>query len=289
MPRRSNRNRSTPTTPARSKRAPPSSTPTPGGWATRQWDFLDYERHRDGEAADLARRDRRGRRLGEPRSGRATGREGVVVAVLDSGIAYRDFGSRVPAQPRLLARSSSSPATTSSTTTACPLDENGHGTHVAGTIAEQTNNGIGLTGLAYNAKLMPVRVLTANNVGYANRIAKGIHFAVEHHAQVINMSFNFGCGEKVPQVDEALREAYDHGIVTVASGGNYSLRLERRELRLRARHRAAGDRRRRHHRGRLHRQLLARGQGDRRGRARRRHPGRGMPVDPLAADLPGDA
>ena len=67
---------------------------------------------------------------------------------------------------------------------------------------------------------MPVRVLNRQNVGYANRIADGIHFAIAHHAQVINMSFNFACGEKVPQVDEALREAYDDGIVTVASGGN---------------------------------------------------------------------
>ena len=103
-----------------------------------------------------------------------------------------------------------------------PLDANGHGTHVAGTIAEQTNNGIGLTGLAYGVKLMPVRVLNRANVGYANRIAAGIRFAVRNHAQVINMSFNFACGEKVPQVDEALREAYEHGIVTVASGGNLS-------------------------------------------------------------------
>jgi serine protease len=69
---------------------------------------------------------------------------------------------------------------------------------------------------------MPVRVLNRSNVGYANRIAAGIRFAVAHHAQVINMSFNFGCGEKVPQVDEALREAYAHGIVTVGSGGNLS-------------------------------------------------------------------
>ena len=69
---------------------------------------------------------------------------------------------------------------------------------------------------------MPVRVLNSANVGYANRIAEGIRFAVRNHAQVINMSFNFACGEKVPQVDEALREAYEHGIVTVASGGNLS-------------------------------------------------------------------
>ena len=69
---------------------------------------------------------------------------------------------------------------------------------------------------------MPVRVLGRNNIGFANRIAKGIHFAVAHHANVINMSFNFDCGAKVPQVDEALREAYRHGIVAVASGGNLS-------------------------------------------------------------------
>jgi len=101
-----------------------------------------------------------------------------------------------------------------------PLDENGHGTHVAGTIAEKTNNGIGLTGLAYRAKLMPVRVLDAHGRGDAADIARGIRFAVAHHAQVINMSFNFGCHKRVPTVDEALREAYARGVVTVASAGN---------------------------------------------------------------------
>ena len=89
-----------------------------------------------------------------------------------------------------------------------PLDENGHGTHVAGTIAEKTNNGIGLTGLAFRAKLMPVRVLDEHGRGRADDIAKGIRFAVAHGADVINMSFNFGCGRKVPGVDEALRQAY---------------------------------------------------------------------------------
>ena len=53
-----------------------------------------------------------------------------------------------------------------------PLDENGHGTHVAGTIAEKTNNGIGLTGLAYRAKLMPVRVLDRYGSGQADDIAQ---------------------------------------------------------------------------------------------------------------------
>jgi serine protease len=101
-----------------------------------------------------------------------------------------------------------------------PLDENGHGTHVAGTIGEKTDNSVGLTGLAYRAKLMPVRVLDKNGRGEATTIAQGIRFAVAHRAQVINMSFNFGCRKEVPAVDEALRYAYAHGVATVASAGN---------------------------------------------------------------------
>ncbi|HEX8752483.1 MAG TPA: S8 family serine peptidase, partial [Solirubrobacterales bacterium] len=66
----------------------------------------------------------------------------------------------------------------------------------------------------------PVRVLDRHGRGDATEIAKGIRFAVAHRAQVINMSFNFGCGKKVPVVDEALREAFAHGVVAVASAGN---------------------------------------------------------------------
>jgi serine protease len=192
-----------------------------GGWATKQWDFLDYSGtataklplspggiNAPGAWANL---DAAGR----------PGGKGVVVAVLDSGIAYRDLGGRYLRSPDFSAEQFV-PGEDFVDHDHLPLDENGHGTHVAGTIAEETDNGIGMTGLAYGAKLMPVRVLNRGNVGYANRIAAGIHYAVEHHAQVINMSFNFACGEKVPQVDEALREAYEHGIVTVASGGNLS-------------------------------------------------------------------
>ena len=91
---------------------------------------------------------------------------------------------------------------------------------VAGTIAERTGNGIGLTGIAFNARLMPVRVLDSQGRGRASEIAKGIRFAVRHGADVINMSFNFGCGKPVPEVDEALRDAYARGVVTVGSVGN---------------------------------------------------------------------
>jgi serine protease len=197
------------------------SAATAGGWATRQWDFLNYAGTATAKLPiSPGGIDAPGAWANLEAAGRPGG-EGIVVAVLDSGIAYRDLGTKYLRSPDF-APEQFVPGEDFVDRDHLPLDENGHGTHVAGTIAEQTNNGVGLTGLAYGAKLMPVRVLNRSNVGYANRIAAGIRFAVEHHAQVINMSFNFTCGEKVPQVDEALREAYAHGVVAVASGGNLS-------------------------------------------------------------------
>jgi serine protease len=201
--------------------SPTGTVPTPGGWALRQWDFLDYSGNATAKLPiSPGGIDAVGAWTNLEAAGRPGGK-GVVVAVLDSGIAYRDLGTEYLRSPDF-SPEQFVPGEDFVDHDRLPLDENGHGTHVAGTIAEQTNNGVGLTGIAYGAKLMPVRVLNRANVGYANRIAAGIHFAIAHHAQVINMSFNFGCGEKVPQVDEALREAYAHGIVTVASGGNLS-------------------------------------------------------------------
>jgi len=190
-----------------------------GDWTIKQWNFLDYE----GAATPRLPISPGGinavgawqhlEELGRP------GGEGITVAVLDTGIAYRSDGGRFRKSPDFTTNQfvrgydfvDRDPV---------PLDENGHGTHVAGTIAEKTGNGIGLTGLAYGAKLMPVRVLDAHGRGDAADIARGIRFAVAHHAEVINMSFNFGCHKRVPTVDEALRQAYAHGVVTVASAGN---------------------------------------------------------------------
>jgi serine protease len=199
----------------------PGSPPTPGGWAQKQWDLLPFGGPSTTKLpTSPGGIDAVGAWANLIADGRPGG-QGIRVAILDSGIAYRDHGSRYLRSPDF-SPEQFLPGEDFVKHDHLPLDENGHGTHVAGTIAEQTNNGIGLTGIAYGAMLMPVRVLDSANVGYADRIAEGIRFAVRNHAQVINMSFNFACGEKVPQVDEALREAYDHGIVTVASGGNLS-------------------------------------------------------------------
>lgn len=202
--------------------APPGTPPTPGAWAQKQWDFLPYS---GTPTAKLPISPGGINVVGAWANLIADGRpggQGIRVAVLDSGIAYRDYDTGRYLRSPDFSPEQFLPGEDLVDHDRLPLDENGHGTHVAGTIAEQTNNGVGLSGIAYNAQLIPVRVLNSSNVGYANRIAEGIRFAIRSRAQVINMSFNFACGEKVPQVDEALREAYDRGIVTVASGGNLS-------------------------------------------------------------------
>jgi serine protease len=190
-----------------------------GDWAFKQWDFLPWE----GDATARLPTSPGGidavgawRNLDE--AGRP-GAEGVTVAVLDTGIAYRNLGQAFLRSPDFAAGQFVK-GYDFIDDDKLPLDENGHGTHVAGTIGEKTDNAVGLTGLAYRAKLMPVRVLDRHGRGQATQIAQGIRFAVAHHAQVINMSFNFGCGKKVPEIDEALREAYARGVVAIASAGN---------------------------------------------------------------------
>jgi serine protease len=190
-----------------------------GNWAFKQWNFLSPEGpETERLPASPGGIDAVGAWRHLIEAGRP-GAAGVVVAVLDTGIAYRSFGTRFLRSPDFAA-GQFVPGYDFVGHDKLPLDENGHGTHVAGTIGEQTDNGLGLTGLAYGAKLMPVRVLNREGRGNAVTIAKGIRFAIENQAQVINMSFNFACRKRVPVVDEALREAFEAGIVTVASGGN---------------------------------------------------------------------
>ncbi len=199
-----------------------------GGWALVQWNFLPWEGPSTPQlptspgGIDAVHAWQNLIEAGRP------GARGVTVAVLDTGIAYRAAKLRPPylGKVRFLRRSPDFSAKqfvrghNFVDEDQPPIDVNGHGTHVAGTIAEQTDNGIGVTGLAYGAKLMPVKVLDSRGRGDASDIAKGIRFATDHGAQVINMSFNFGCGRSVPSVDEALRYASMKGVVLVAAIGN---------------------------------------------------------------------
>jgi serine protease len=149
----------------------------------------------------------------------APGGRGTVVAVLDTGVAYRTFG-RYRRAPDLRAFV---PGYDFVDEDRLPFDLNGHGTHVTGTIAESTDNGRAATGIAYGAKIMPVRTLDRLGAGDAVTVARGIRFAVRHHADVINMSLEFPAfvnAAQIPQVMSAIRYAHRKGVVMTAVAGN---------------------------------------------------------------------
>jgi serine protease len=153
-------------------------------------------------------------------AGRPGGR-GVKIAVLDTGIAYRDW-RRYRRSPDFTGTRFVDPYDFV-LHNPFPLDREGHGTFVAGTIAEATNNGYGLTGLAYGASIMPVRVLDSDGTGDSATIARGIRYAVEHGAQVINLSLEFSLDVSsgdIPDIISAIRFAHQRGVVVVAASGN---------------------------------------------------------------------
>lgn len=100
-----------------------------------------------------------------------------------------------------------------------PDDENGHGTHVAGIIAA-VNNAVGVRGVAYGAKILPVRVLNQNGRGSSANIAAGIRYAADHGAGIINLSLG-GCGSSLAE-QEAIQYARENGCLVVAAAGNDS-------------------------------------------------------------------
>lgn len=141
---------------------------------------------------------------------------GVIVAVLDSGVAYENFDGYTQAPD--LVGTSFVQGYDFINGDAHPNDDNGHGTHVAGTIAQATDNGIGVAGVAYDATIMPVKVLDAGGSGSYTAIADGIYYAVDNGAKVINMSLGGSSGATV--LENALAYAKANGVTIVAATGN---------------------------------------------------------------------
>ncbi len=134
--------------------------------------------------------------------------EAVTVAVVDSGIDYRHedlTGKVVPGYDYVNSDSD-------------PLDDQGHGTHVAGVIAASSNNGLGIAGVDWNARLMPVKVLDAASVGWGAWLIQGITYAANNGARVINLSVG---NDKFSEfVQNAINDAHAKGCLVVAAMGN---------------------------------------------------------------------
>jgi len=99
-----------------------------------------------------------------------------------------------------------------------PTDGNGHGTHVAGIIGAEANNGIGYTGIDWNCKLMPLKVVKDNNTASYSDYAEAVYYAVAKGAKVINMSLTSYSYSSA--VEEAFKYAHDHGVVIVVAMSN---------------------------------------------------------------------
>ena len=187
----------------------PGAGTTPTGWQAVQWNFVGPFGVNAPAAWDHVAE------AGRP------GATGVTVAVLDTGVAYSDRGpfTRSPdLRGDRFARGYDF-----IDYDRYPNDYNGHGTHVASTIAETIDNGVGVTGLAFGARIMPVRVLDRYGGGDAAAISKGIRYAARKGAAVINLSFEFApevTASQIPDILDAVRYADDKGVLVVGASGN---------------------------------------------------------------------
>jgi len=165
-----------------------ATTPNDPYFADYQWNLRQIHAP---EAWDLTTGDRR-----------------VVIAIVDTGIAldHPDLVGKLVPGINLV------------TPDQPPSDDNGHGTHVAGIAAAATNNGEGVAGVDWEARLMPVKVLDADGSADVNRVAQGMVWAVDHGARVLNLSFTGA--ESSTALGEAVQYARDRGALVVAAVGN---------------------------------------------------------------------
>jgi serine protease len=148
------------------------------------------------------------RQVGLPGAWKLGQGEGVVVAVVDTGVTpVPDLaGTRIVAGYNFVANNANA------------ADDHGHGTHVAGTIAQATNNRVGVAGVAFGASIMPLKVLSAQGSGSMGAIAQAIRYAADKGAKVVNMSL--GGPFPVKTIESAVKYARSKGTFVVAAAGN---------------------------------------------------------------------
>ncbi|NIM13093.1 MAG: S8 family serine peptidase [Candidatus Aminicenantes bacterium] len=139
-----------------------------------------------------------------------TGSEDMIIAVIDSGVSgdHEDLAGKVIQGYNFV------------NDTPDASDDHGHGTFAASIAAANTNNGVGIAGVCWHARIMPLKTMAASGYGSYSNIAAGIRYAAEHGAHVINLSV--GGRNPSPVLEDACKYAYEQGVVLVCSAGNYS-------------------------------------------------------------------
>ncbi len=159
----------------------------------------------------------------------STGDISVIVAVVDTGVAYEDYedvsGSGRGRNSTVIYEQAPDLYNTNFVAgydfvnnDSHPNDDEGHGTHVTGTVAQSTNNGTGVAGIAFSTSIMPVKVLDDKGSGTYSDIADGIYYAANNGADVITMSL--GGSSTSTTMEDAVAYAYRKGVTIVAAAGN---------------------------------------------------------------------
>lgn len=140
--------------------------------------------------------------------GLTTGSSSIVIASVDTGVNYNhaDLAGQIIKGPDYANNDSD------------PMDDNGHGTHTAGTMVALMNNGTGIAGIAPGCKLLAIKAMDSQGAGSTSNIAQGITYATQHGAKVINLSLGGTYDDQT--LRNAIQQATQKGIVVVAAAGN---------------------------------------------------------------------
>ncbi len=138
----------------------------------------------------------------------ATGGSDVTIAIIDTGVdlGHPDLNDKIV------------PGWDFVNDDSLAQDDHGHGTHVAGIAAAETNNQQGVAGVSWGARIMPIKVLNGEGNGYYSDVAQGVLYACSHGAQILNLSL--GGSEPSSTLEDALEQVYAQGCLPLAAAGN---------------------------------------------------------------------
>jgi thermitase len=165
------------------------------------------------------------------------GSEQVVVAVLDSGVDYThpDLVNNIWTRPEIIKAYEDDDLTDGAVDdqhgfnvvedNGDPMDDNGHGTHCAGIIGAEGGNAIGIAGVNWNVKIMPLRFMDGDGTGTTKDAIEAINYVIDRKRAGVNVriiSASWGSTAKSRALEDVIRKAYDEGILFVAAAGNAS-------------------------------------------------------------------